>query len=81
MSCITQQALDELRDSKGVSWEALQSEAANADGSLKGAAPGQPFLFVGQILEAGAAAVYERREGGVLQGLLITSSDDEVSTP
>lgn len=81
VSAITEQAWEELRASKDVTWDALQSAAADAEGGLKGTAPGQPFLFVGQILEAASAAVYEKREGSALQGLLITTSDDEVSTP
>ena len=81
VSAITEQAWEELRASQDMTWEALQTAAANAEGGLRGTAPGQPFFFVGQILEAAGAAVYEKREGSALKGLLITTSDDEVSTP
>ena len=81
VGAITQQSWEDLQSSRDLSWETLQTAAANADGGLRGSSPGQPFLFVGQILEAASAAVYERRQGEALQGVLITTSDDEVSTP
>lgn len=81
VGAITADSWEDMRASKEVSWDALQSRAAQAEGGLKGCTPGQPFLFVGQILEAAGAAVYVKREGGKLQGLMIATSDDEISTP
>ncbi len=80
VSLITKQALNDLEPS-AISWEALQASAEEKGGYLSGSKPDNPFLFVGQILEAAAVGVYTSHEGPDLDGVLITTSDDEISTP
>lgn len=80
VSFITKQSLSELQPD-ALSWKALQSSAEDNGGLLKGSMPDQPFLFVGQILEAAGVSVYTSHEGPNLDGILITTSDDEISTP
>lgn len=53
------------------SWQQFAEQAGNAKGPFLEIAP---FLFVGRILEAPAAAVYVLEEKGVAKGLLISSS-------
>ena len=74
VSLITRQSLDELQPGT-VQWKALQSAAEETGGSLKGSKPDQPFLFVGQILEAAGVNVYTSHEGPDVDGVLITTSE------
>ncbi|MEW5301655.1 MAG: hypothetical protein WDW36_004502 [Sanguina aurantia] len=53
------------------SWQQFVEQAGNAKGPFLEIAP---FLFVGRILEAPAAAVYVLEGKGVARGLLISSS-------
>lgn len=80
VSLITKQALDQLQP-ESVNWEELQAAAEQNGGSLKGSRPDQPFLFVGNILEAAGVGVYVSHEGKDLDGVLIASSDDEIASP
>lgn len=53
------------------SWQRFAELAGGAEGPFVQMAP---FLFVGRILEAPAAAVYVLEEEGVARGLMISSS-------
>ena len=64
-------------------WDAVRQAAEANEGVLTSTNPSQeqPFLFVGQILEAGAASVYSRQEDGEFTGLLIATGEEELQTP
>ena len=87
VSLLSQEALRQLQsaDKAGQAplWDAVRQAAEANDGLLTSTSPTQkqPFLFVGQILEAGAASVYTMQEGGELTGLLIATGEEELQTP
>ena len=87
VSILSQQALRHLNsaDAAGQApqWDAVRQAAEVKEGLLRNDSPSpeQPFLFVGQILEAGAASVYSRQEKGEVTGLLIATGDEELQTP
>ena len=84
---LTQEAFRQLQsaDKAGQAplWDAVRQAAEANDGLLTSTSPSeeQPFLFVGQILEAGEVSVYKRQEDGQLTGLLIATGDEELQTP
>ena len=87
MSLLSQEAFRQLQSAgkagQAPQWDAVRQAAEANDGLLTSTSPSeeQPFLFVGQILEAGAASVYSRQEAGELTGLLIATGEEELQTP
>jgi hypothetical protein len=76
VSLITWQALKSLQEKPSVQWDDLKDSAESNEGLLQGSRPQQPFLFVGQILEAAAASVYLSYDGPAeVSGMLIASSE------
>lgn len=68
---------------KAPQWEEVRKAAEDNDGLLATASPSQeqPFLFVGQILEAGVVTVYSKEDDGGITGLLIATGEEEIQTP
>ena len=87
VSILSQEAFRQLNSAdkarQAPAWDAIKEAAEANDGQLTSSSPTdeQPFLFVGQILEAGAAGVYSKQEEGAITGLLIATSDEEIQTP
>lgn len=78
VSVITRPALEGLYkdQARAVQWDALRESAEDAGGVLVGATPQQPFLFMGQILEAASAHVYSSNHGQELTGVLISTGEE-----
>lgn len=87
VSVLSQEAFRQLNSAdkagQAPTWDAIKEAAEANDGLLTSSSPTdeQPFLFVGQILEASAAGVYSKQEEGAITGLLIATSDEEIQTP